>query len=470
VVERAKVRSVFVCQECGQESLRWQGRCPECQAWNTLVERKARSAAPSRPAHSSAGSDAVELSAVESMAVDRMPFTIGEFDRVLGGGVVPGSLILIGGDPGIGKSTLILQAAARVSGTGRPVLYISGEESAQQLKLRAGRLGIDGRGLFLLSETDIDAAIEAAQPLAPGLMIVDSIQTVFSPELPSPAGSVVQLRECTMALMRWAKSSGVPVVIVGHVTKEGEIAGPRLLEHIVDVVLYLEGERFSSYRLLRSVKNRFGAVNEVGVFEMGDAGLAGVENPSQLFLAERSQETVGSVIAPVIEGTRPLLLEIEALASPSPMPMPRRLAQGMDQSRLLMLAAVLSKRLGIALAGQDLLVNIAGGLRVQEPAVDLAAALAIVSSFRDQPIGSDLVAFGEIGLSGELRSCGRVSERLNEAARLGFRRCILPLHSMPATGCNERLQLLPARSLREAVSLALGARTAKPLPQEALVR
>jgi DNA repair protein RadA/Sms len=464
MAERAKSRTVYVCQECGQECLRWQGRCPECQSWNALVERSLRPPAKRavREGAAAPASGPVELVDVQSADTARMSVEISEFDRVLGGGAVPGSLILIGGDPGIGKSTLIMQAAANVSARTGAVLYISGEESAQQLKLRAERLGIKGRGLFLLGETNLELALEAAEPLHPALMIVDSIQTMFAPALPSAAGSIAQLRECTTELMRWAKTSGVTVAIVGHVTKEGEIAGPRLLEHVVDVVLYLEGDRFSSYRLLRSVKNRFGTVSEVGVFEMSDAGLQTVENPSQLFLSERSMDAIGSVVSPTIEGTRPLLLEIQALASPSPLPMPRRLGQGMDQSRLLMLTAVLGKRLGLPLSSQDVLVNVAGGLRVQEPAVDLATALAIVSSVRDRPIASDLVAFGEIGLSGELRSCGHVAERLNEAARQGFGCCILPAHTVRGVCQEAPLKLLPARTLKEAVTLAFAGAPAKP--------
>ncbi|MGI8550426.1 MAG: DNA repair protein RadA, partial [Dehalococcoidia bacterium] len=327
-------------------------------------------------------------------------------------------------------------------------------ESAHQLKLRARRLGLTGRGLYLFMETSLDEGLRAAEALQPALLVVDSIQTVYSPRLPNPPGSVVQLRECTAMLMQWAKSHNVPTILVGHVTKDGEIAGPRLLEHLVDVVLYLEGERFSSYRLLRGVKNRFGAISEIGVFEMGGRGLEPVENPSEIFLAERADGAIGSVIAPTVEGSRPLLVEIQALTSPSPMAMPRRTAQGLELSRLLLLIAVLGKRVGLALGNQDVLLNVVGGLRVQEPAVDLAAALAIVSSFKDQRLPGDLVALGEVGLSGELRSCSHLERRLAEASKLGFRSCVLPRSSLRKLRPSTDLELLPAESLVEAIHLA----------------
>jgi DNA repair protein RadA/Sms len=459
-VERQKARPIFVCAECGQESVKWQGRCPECEAWNSFVERAARPPAQRRTAAGGASvgssqSQPVELAALAAEAMGRLPLNISEFDRVLGGGVVPGSLILIGGDPGIGKSTLILQAAERLTAAGRTVLYLSGEESAHQIKLRAQRLGVAGKGLFLLGETNLDEGLGMAERLNADLVIVDSIQTVYTSELPNAPGSIAQLRGCTMRLMQWAKANNVPAIIVGHVTKEGEIAGPRLLEHIVDVVLYLEGERFSSYRLLRGVKNRFGAVSEIGVFEMGGRGMEPVENPSEMFLAERADGAVGSVIAPTIEGSRPLLVEVQALTSPSPLTMPRRTAQGIEFSRLLLLTAVLTKRVGLALGSQDVIVNVVGGLRVQEPAVDLATALAIVSSFRDRPIAGDTVAFGEIGLSGELRSCAHLDRRLAEAAKLGFRRCILPWSALRRGRPDSPMELLAARTVGDAVDLAM---------------
>ena len=449
-------RVTYVCQECGFESPKWAGRCPECLSWNTLEERTAQPA-PKSHLGAPGGAAPVELPAVRGEDRPRVGSGIGEFDRVLGGGIVPGSLVLIGGDPGIGKSTLLLQAAASLAarpGAG-PVLYLSGEESAHQLKLRAGRLGVDGRGLFLITETDLSEALRAADRLSPGLLVVDSIQTVFWPEVPSAAGSVTQLRECTLRLMQWAKAGHVPTFIVGHVTKEGEIAGPRLLEHIVDVVLYLEGERFSSYRLLRGVKNRFGAVSEIGVFEMRDRGMVEVPNPSEVFLAERAEGGVGSVIVPTLEGSRPLLVEVQALTSPTALSMPRRTANGVDFNRLILITAVLSKRVGLSLGSQDVLVNVVGGLKLQEPAADLGVALAIASSFRDLRVPGDLVAMGEVGLSGELRSVSHLERRLAEAERLGFRRCILPRAALrrgrPATA----LELAPAATLEQAVREAL---------------
>ncbi len=458
-----QARSVFACQECGHESPKWLGRCPDCAAWNSFVEQ-----APARAPRASNGpvalsSPPVELSQLTGDDEPRLALGLPEFDRVLGGGLVPGSLTLLGGDPGIGKSTLLLQVAARAVGHGRSarlepgrrVLYLSGEESARQVKMRAARLGLVGDGLFVLTETNLNSALREAESLIPALLIVDSIQTVYSEGAPQAPGSIAQLRQCTMDLMRWAKGSGVPVFIVGHVTKDGDIAGPRLLEHIVDVVLYLEGERFSSYRLLRGVKNRFGSVDEVGVFEMTGEGLHGVENPSAAFIAERAADAVGSAVMPALEGSRPLLVEVQALTSPSVTPAPRRTANGLDFSRLLLVSAVLGRRLGIALASQDIIASVVGGLRVHEPASDVALALAIVSSHRDKPVAPDLVALGEIGLSGELRSVSQLERRLLEAERLGFRRCLLPATSLRQPRPKSKLELLSAATLREAIKLAV---------------
>jgi DNA repair protein RadA/Sms len=442
-------RTVFVCQECGQESARWLGRCPDCQTWNSFVER-AVAAAP-RVATAAAPVEMCELAGEE---LPRLAIDLPEFERVLGGGIVPGSLILVGGDPGIGKSTLLFQVAALAAAQGRRVLYVSGEESAQQLQMRARRLGTDGRGIFVVAETELDGALQAADTLQPALVVVDSIQTVHTQAAPSPPGSIAQLRECTMRLMQWAKRSGVPTCIVGHVTKEGDIAGPRLLEHIVDVVLYLEGERFSSYRLLRSVKNRFGSTNEVGIFEMTGEGLTAVENPSEVFLAERGEQAVGSVVVPTLEGSRPLLVEVQALTSPTMLAVPRRTANGLDFNRLVLITAVLVKRAGLALGNQDVIANVVGGLRVQEPAADLGLALAIASSNRDVALPSDLVAVGEVGLSGELRSVGQLERRLGEAERLGFRRCLLPQSALRRATPATSLELMPAATVREAIRLA----------------
>jgi DNA repair protein RadA/Sms len=454
----AKVRTVFVCGECGFESAKWSGRCPECNAWNTLAERTSSPATPAmgraRVGGNGAAPPPVRMSDLTGEEYPRVLTGISEFDRVLGGGIVPGSLVLVGGDPGIGKSTIVAQVAAQVATGERSVLYVSGEESAHQIKLRSRRLGITGEQVFLLTETNLTDALAAADRITPDLLIIDSIQTVYAPELQNAPGSVAQLRECTMRLMQWAKRSATPVFVIGHVTKEGEIAGPRLLEHIVDVVLYLEGERFSSYRLLRGVKNRFGAVSEVGVFEMLGSGLACVENPSEVFLAEREQGAIGSVIVPTVEGSRPVLVEVQALASPSAIPSPRRTASGIEFTRLLLIAAVLTKRAGVRLSDQDLIVNVVGGLKVNEPAADLGVALAIASSYKDEPLPGDMIALGEIGLSGELRSVSHLEQRLAEAEKLGFRSAIIPRVALrrgtPQTG----LRLIAADSLREAMDAA----------------
>ncbi len=444
-----KSRTVFICQECGHESPKWLGRCPECQTWNSFMEGVERQGAGVAPVAAP-----VEICELADEELARLVIDLPEFNRVLGGGIVPGSLILVGGDPGIGKSTLMLQAAVLAARDQRRVLYISAEESAQQLKMRARRLTAAGEGVFLLSETNLDGALQEADSLHLSLMVVDSIQTVYTAAAPSPPGSIGQLRECTMRLMNWAKSGGVPTCIVGHVTKEGDIAGPRLLEHIVDVVLYLEGERFSSYRLLRGVKNRFGSTNEVGVFEMTGEGLIGVENPSEVFLAERAEEAVGSVVVPNLKGSRPLLVEVQALTSPTMLATPRRTANGLDFNRLVLVCAVLTKRAGLALGGQDIIANVVGGLRVHEPAADLGLALAIASSYRDAALPRDLVAIGEVGLSGELRSVSQMERRLAEAERLGFARCLLPQAAVRRGASASGMQLLPAASLREAIRLA----------------
>jgi DNA repair protein RadA/Sms len=381
---------------------------------------------------------------------------IQELNRVLGGGLVPGSLVLIGGDPGIGKSTLILQAAAKLA-AGGPVVYVSAEESAQQIKLRADRLGVHEDALLVLSETNLDQILDSLEETDPGLLIIDSIQTVYLDEITSAAGSVSQVRECTARLMQWAKPRNVPVFVIGHVTKEGAIAGPRVLEHMVDAVLYLEGERYHQYRILRAVKNRFGSTDEVGVFEMADTGLREVRNPSEAFLEERGAGVTGSVVAVTMEGTRPILVEIQALATASAFGLPRRSANGLDNSRLQLLVAVLQKRVGLKLAQQDIYANVVGGLRVLEPAVDLGTAIAIASSYRDEPVDPKLVAVGEIGLSGELRSVNQLDRRIMEAHRLGFRRIIVPKHAgKPAGRVNDEVEIIPAGSAAEAIGHALG--------------
>jgi DNA repair protein RadA/Sms len=442
---------VFVCQQCGRESVKWLGHCPDCEGWNTFVETLRAPVSHSRSAHPS--NAPLELSQTPTEEIPRIAIDMDEFNRVLGGGIVLGSLVLIGGDPGIGKSTLLLQVSAMVARGGGRVLYIAGEESPGQIRLRAQRLNVDGDRLFILPETNLEAIVEHLSRTPPDIVIIDSIQTTYIDEMGGAPGSVGQIRECTMRLMQWAKPANVPVLLSGHVTKDGAIAGPRVLEHIVDVVLYLEGESFSAYRLLRGVKNRFGSTNEVGIFEMRGQGLVEVSNPSETFLAERGGETIGSAVVPTLEGTRPLLVEIQALTSSTGYGPPRRIANGIDFNRLLMIAAVLTKRAGLALGNQDIIVNAAGGLKVNEPAADLGVALAVASSLRNVAVDPDLVAIGELGLSGELRSVPHLERRLSEAAKLGFKRCLLPKSKNLDTP--KGLNLLAASSIREALRLAL---------------
>jgi len=448
-------RNVFVCQECGKESLKWLGRCPECQQWNSFVEtRVMASVTSSRPL--SQVYPPQELSQLVVQATDRIPISLGEFNRVLGNGLVSGSMVLISGDPGIGKSTLLLQAAASIAHDRGQVVYVSGEEALHQIKLRSERLGVSGEGLYLLAETDLEVILNQIEQLSPNLVVIDSIQTVYVPEADAAPGSVTQVQECTLRLMRWAKlSSGVPVFIAGHVTKDGAIAGPRVLEHIVDVVLYLEGEPFSAYRLLRCVKNRYGSTNEVGVFEMKEQGLLEVANPSKEFLSQRGTETIGSAVVPTIEGSRPLLVEIQALTTPTGFGMPRRTANGIDFNRLLMVTAVLTKRVGIRLGNQDIIVNVTGGLRVGEPAADLGIALAIASSFRDLGVDPHLAAVGEVGLSGELRAVSQPERRVSEAARLGFKRCVIPEAGAKVSPVPKGIEIIPVSTLREALRVGL---------------
>ena len=396
-----------------------------------------------------------ELSQVAIEAADRFSLPLTEFNRVLGGGVVPGSLTLIGGEPGIGKSTLLLQVSALAAQARGRVVYVSGEETLHQIKLRSKRLGVKGDKLYLLAETNVEVILSQLDELSPALVVVDSIQTVYLSELDGAAGSITQVRECTQRLMRWAKLSSVPIFIAGHVTKDGAIAGPRVLEHIVDVVLYLEGEQFSSYRLLRCVKNRFGSTNEVGVFEMKSEGLVEVKNPSQVFLSQRQGEAVGSAVVPTLEGSRPLLVEIQALTNPTSFGLPRRTANGIDFGRLLLIVAVLARRVGLKLGNQDVIANVTGGLKVGEPAADLGIALAIASSFRDRGVDPGLVAVGEVGLSGELRAVSQMERRVSEAARLGFKRCLVPKMGAKVGRGSKNIELIPVSTLKEAVRVGL---------------
>ncbi len=451
-----KTKTVFVCQSCGQESPRWIGKCPGCQGWNTLVEE----AIAVRPADGSlrglvANTQApVLLDDIAAGREQRHLTGMPELDRVLGGGLVAGSVSLIAGDPGIGKSTLALQAACLLSAAGLKVLYVSGEESTAQTKMRADRiLKKPSPSLFLVNQIDVNVIIEFINKLEPDVVVVDSIQVVYQSGLGSSPGSVTQVRESASVLTQLAKARGMAMFLIGHVTKDGAIAGPRVLEHIVDTVLYFEGERYSAYRVLRAVKNRFGSTNELGVFEMTSGGLAEVTNPSEIFLQERSKEVSGSVIVPILEGTRPFLVEVQGLVARSAFGMVRHKAQGFDANRLSLLVAVLEKRVGLRLEDQDIFLNIVGGVRVEDPAADLAVALAVASSFRDKPVPSDVAVLGEVGLSAEVRSVSHIVTRLNEAEKLGFKRCIVPKNNLkPRSDIRlKTLQLVPVSHVREAL-------------------
>jgi len=452
--DKSRSKTVFVCQQCGKESLKWLGHCPDCQAWNSFSEQRVTVSAAKISGFTSPILP-LELSQVNIETTDRFSLSLSEFNRVLGGGIVPGSLALVSGDPGIGKSTLLLQVAALAAKERGTVVYVSGEETPHQIKLRATRLGVDGKKLYLLAETNLETILERLEELSPGLVIIDSIQTVYLPDLDTLPGSITQVRECTMRLMQWAKPAAVPVFLTGHVTKDGAIAGPRVLEHIVDVVLYLEGEAFSSYRLLRCVKNRFGSTNEIGVFEMKEQGMVEITNPSKIFLSPRAEDSVGSAIICTLEGSRPLLVEVQALTNPTSFGQPRRVANGVDFARLLMIAAVLSRRAGIKLGNQDIIVNATGGIKLDEPASDLGIALAIASSYRDVAVKSGLAAIGEIGLSGEIRAVSQVERRLSEVARLGFKYCIVPKIGLKSISVPESLRLSPVTSVREAIEQGL---------------
>jgi len=423
----AKEKTQFVCQSCGYITAKWLGRCTECGEWNTFLEERPTKS-PDIAGLSSGGSP-IPLPEIKTDSVPRFMSRIGEFDRVLGGGVVPGSLVLVGGDPGIGKSTLLLQAAGGIADDGNKILYISGEESAQQVKMRSDRLGINGSSLYLATETCFETIRDHILQLRPRAVIIDSIQTTYSLKIPSTPGSLTQVREVAAQFLMLSKMENFTTFLVGHVTKEGAIAGPRTMEHMVDTVLYLEGDRYHSFRLLRSVKNRFGPTNEIGVFEMRPEGLKEVENPSELFLSERRPDCPGSTVVPTMEGSRPILAEIQALVSPSGYGMARRASTGVDLNRISLLISVIEKRLEIPLSGQDILVNAAGGIRVEEPALDLAMIAAILSSFKNRAVPPDLVICGEVGLGGEARAIGQVENRVGEASKLGFKRCILPENS-----------------------------------------
>lgn len=444
--------NVFFCQECGYESSKWVGQCPACKAWNTMVEEviDKKSSVTHRQITEV---QVAKLNDVQSSSEKRMDTHIEELNRVLGGGIVPGSLVLVGGDPGIGKSTLLLQTCKSLSDQEIAVLYISGEESLQQIKMRADRIGIFSDEMTLLCETNLDLIQGVIEERKPQVVVIDSIQTMFRENVNSAPGSVSQVREATSVLMRLAKDQGIAIFVVGHVTKEGTVAGPRVLEHMVDTVLYFEGDRYASYRILRAVKNRFGSTNEIGVFEMCQSGLREVPNPSEYMLDGKPKNASGSIVVCTMEGTRPLLVEIQALVCHSAFGMPRRTAAGVDYNRVNLLMAVLEKNVGVRLADQDAYINIAGGMKVSEPATDLGLVLAIISSFRNRPIAEDTICFGEVGLSGEVRSVNMVEQRIAEAHKLGFKQCILPKVCMKNIQKPDGMLLKGVENVREALEI-----------------
>ncbi|MDD7341921.1 MAG: DNA repair protein RadA [Firmicutes bacterium] len=452
----AKTKTVFYCTECGNETPKWQGRCPACGAWNTLEEHTEKPAAPGRAKSAPVGGSRrpQKLSQVDTEGEIRFSTGMGELDRVLGGGAVGGSLVLVGGAPGIGKSTLLLQICSCLC-QGRKVLYVSGEESERQLKLRAQRLGVEPEGLYILSETQMTDILEAVNELQPDILIADSIQTLYTDTNDSLPGSISQVKECTMILMNLAKAQGITVFVVGHINKDGNIAGPKVLEHMVDCVLYFEGDPNSSYRLLRAAKNRFGSTNEIGVFEMGDHGLIEVPNPSQMLLDGRPSGESGTCVACVMEGTRPVLAEVQALVAKTSFNVPRRTADGFDFNRAALLLAVAEKRGGMKLSLFDAYINVIGGLRLDEPGADLPVILAVASSYRDRPIADELVAMGEVGLTGEIRSVSHMNQRLSEIARLGFKTCILPKSGSEKLDVPAGLTVYRVRNIREAIEVAL---------------
>lgn len=454
----AKLKTKFVCQDCGYESAKWLGKCPGCHNWNTFVEEIEMTGKQSRHTFSgvtTAGSKPQKITEIVSQKEPRITTKSKELNRVLGGGIVAGSLVLIGGDPGIGKSTLLLQVSSQLAEKELPVLYISGEESIRQTKLRADRLGVKSDLLYILSETNLLAIANHIEQLKPSFVVIDSIQTIYREEIASAPGSVSQVRECTSELMRIAKTSGVPIFIVGHVTKDGAIAGPRLLEHMVDAVLYFEGERHHTYRILRGVKNRFGSTNEMGIFEMKEEGLREVMNPSEIFLEERSQGAAGSTVVASMEGTRPVLVEIQALISPTSFGNPRRMATGVDHNRVPLLMAVLEKRVGLMLQNQDAYIKVAGGVKLDEPAIDLAIAVSIASSFRDIPTRPDDIFIGEVGLTGEIRRVSRIEQRVQEAAKLGFSRVFCPENNLDGWTPPADIQVVGVKSIQDALNIGL---------------
>ncbi len=452
----AKLKSKYVCQDCGYESPKWLGKCPSCNEWNTFTEEIYEKKMGRVISQDIVEAKLEKLVNVKLEEEERISTDLEELDRVLGGGLVKGSLTLVGGDPGIGKSTLLIQVANNISSKGLKVLYVSGEESAKQIKIRSERLSVKAQELYLLSETNMEIINNAIENLNPNILVIDSIQTVFSPNIESAPGSVSQVREVTSTLMKLAKPREIATFIVGHVTKEGAIAGPRVLEHMVDTVLYFEGERHHTYRILRGVKNRFGSTNEIGVFEMRDIGLIQVKNPSEMLLAGRPTNTAGSVVVPSMEGTRPMLVEIQALVSYTAFGMPRRVATGIDYNRVVLMMAVLEKKAGLQMQNFDSYINIVGGIQTREPAIDLGIICSIASSFKEKEINSQTVVMGEVGLTGELRTISFIEQRLREAAKLGFKTAIIPKSNLKGLGKIDNMKVVGVASINEALDIVLG--------------
>jgi len=457
-LSKMKQKTIFVCQECGAKSPKWVGQCPECNKWNTMVEELV-SSIPSPSNRRRLVNDSYDqpkpISSIETIDQERLKSGIEEFDRVLGGGAVPGSVILIGGDPGIGKSTLLLQVLDRLTQNYGKTLYVSGEESARQIKLRASRLGIESSDLHVLCETDIEAIEVHIDKLSPKIVVVDSIQTMQRSDIDSIPGNITQVRESSMALTSIAKSRNIPIFIVGHITKEGSIAGPKVMEHIVDTVLYMEGDSYHVYRILRAVKNRFGSTNEIGVFEMRDSGLVEITNPSEMLLSERKENISGSVVVSIMEGTRPILLELQALVSPAYFGVPQRTANGIDRNRLALLLAVLDKRAGFRIQNSDVFVNVVGGMQAEEPGIDLGVMVALISNHKDKPVDPKTVVIGEVGLGGEVRAVSQAEKRIKESARLGFKRAIISHYNVRGLNIKEDIEVVGVQMVKDALNILL---------------
>ncbi|HGM3508984.1 DNA repair protein RadA [Clostridioides sp. ZZV15-6383] len=453
----AKIKTKYVCQSCGYETAKWLGKCPECTKWNTFVEEVDQKSTKKEVfIIDKSSSKPVSINSIESKEEERFTTDINELDRVLGGGIVKGSLVLVGGDPGIGKSTLLIQVSSNVANLGKTVLYITGEESESQIKMRAKRLGINSENLYIFAENNLSIIESYLESINPELIILDSIQTVFSPEISSAPGTVSQIKEGTSKFMKISKKMGISTFIVGHVTKEGSLAGPKLLEHMVDTVLYFEGERYNTYRLVRAVKNRFGSTNELGVFEMRDLGLVELDNPSKILISEKPKDVAGSVIISTVEGTRPMLLELQALVSPTSFGIPKRTSTGVDYNRVGMLLAVLEKRVGLQIQNQDVYINIVGGIKINEPSIDLGIAISVASSFRNIPIDEDIAVTGEVGLTGEVRAVSFIEKRIAECKKLGFKKIVVPRSNYEVVKDTKGIEIWPVDNLRQAINIVLG--------------